>query len=255
MPPPPHHWGIPPPPPHPGDGKRKAPISAGAFAFDLSKIGTPQKKPRTVISAPNELQTPSRQSVTPSPRPPKTSNTPQRKLSVAPVAEHATSAVTPLKQAKPLGALPSPFITPARARTTPDLKHRPLQSIMDDASPFVSRPRTSALKEGEKLVKLGELSAGKVDASPRERLKREDEGVGVSPRKPKAIKWNGKGSAGVCASNAGADAQRHADQYPPRSSLAHCKLLPRTLLQLATTHLAPSCSPTKTGIWREDDYA
>jgi len=198
MPPPPYHQGIPPPPSHPGDTKRKAPISAGAFAFDLSKVGTPQKKPRTVISGSNELQTPSRQSKTPASRSATTARTPQPKIPAAALSAHALPAVTPLKQVKPLGTLRSPFVaaTPSRAQTTQDVKHKPLQSILDDTSPFVSRPYkpSAAPKEGEKLVRLGDLTAGKIDDAPRERAKREDEGVGVSPRKPRAIKWNGKGS-------------------------------------------------------------
>lgn len=196
----PHTRGLPQPPPHPCEPKRKAPISAGAYSFDLSSISTPAKKARTTISGPSALFTPLRQSTAPVAPPssrPKV-KTPHVPLSRAPPAPPAPPIATPLKQTKPLGALPSPFTldrTPARSIKTPDANHRPLQSILDDASPFVARTSKAApaLRDGEKLTRIGELATGKVDALPKDRVKREDEGVGVSPRKPRAIKWNGKG--------------------------------------------------------------
>lgn len=168
-----------------------APISAGAFAFNISG-GTPKRV------KPNH----SKNTVTPLCPP---SSTPSKETSWTPLChdvpvpqeghtpKSGPSLITPKKTYRALDALPSPFtITPKSAHKDKS-SHKPLHSLLDESSPFRPKFQPVSITQGDKLVRLGQITAGKLEEIPRERIKMEDEGVGVSPRKQRGMKWNGKG--------------------------------------------------------------
>jgi hypothetical protein len=108
----------------------------------------------------------------------------------------------------------SPFMTPASklvplqpftssTKKTP-VGVRKLNHNVDDISPFRVDKKRAAELEGDvikkrtKLGDAGEFDKGSIVESIERRgreaqIKDEDEGVGVSPRKSKAVKWPGQG--------------------------------------------------------------
>lgn len=164
-----------------------APISAGAFAFSLGGETPKRAKPNPAKLATTPLRTPY---ITPSKEIKRTSH-PQSRL----IDDSApgTSLVTPKKTLQTLDSLPPPLnITPQSALKNRNT-HKPLHSLLDVSSPFRPKCESTSESKGEKLIRLGEITRGRVEEIPRERVKREDEGIGVSPRKPKGMKWSGKG--------------------------------------------------------------
>ena len=172
-----------------GPKRAAAPISAGAFALTLGG-GTPK---RAKVDRSAQGATPLRPpSFTPgrtnikSPLPPLNLERPQ-------TPQVGSSLITPKKTYRPLDAFPSPFSITPKSANTGTSQHRPLQSLLDESSPFRPKQESTSSAHGDKLVRLGDLARGKIEQIPRERIKREDEGIGVSPRKVKGAKWSGKG--------------------------------------------------------------
>ena len=205
--------GLPPPP---AQSKRHppTPITAGAFSFSLGPTSTPAKKfktssnasssalhppagsPLRTASRASEYQTPNHDAVLnivgTIPRPNVTSATPKKSL-----FQTLDSLPSPLAFRRRVDD-DRPISSPGAGSSQQNKgSHRRLNDILDEASPF--RPSATTVKiEGDgKRVRIGELPAqnmaGDVNRKRQIELKEEDEGVGVSPRKGKGIRWTGRG--------------------------------------------------------------
>lgn len=155
------------------------PITAGAFSFSIGATPAPQKRQRISNDSPG----PSR------PRLPTPRQTPKK----TDVLEKDVFVATPQRPMTSLAALHSPL-----GRVTPVDKtvvHKRLTSVLEKGSPFkLSSSKSPPVHDDKgRRIRLGEIPKTPTDDWPAEKIKREDEGIGVSPRKPRPPKWAGKG--------------------------------------------------------------
>ncbi|ORX36461.1 hypothetical protein BD324DRAFT_609088 [Kockovaella imperatae] len=154
------------------------PITAGAFSFNLA--ATPAAAKKAQQGATSSRKT----SMAPSFTSHKTTQTPQRSIL------HA------------LDSLPSPLQFRRDATPKPGATgtHR-LGSVLDEVSPFRSKTPMRS-KDGD--VSLGQLPGAEsmtIQVAKRKRedeiMEIEEEGIGVSPRKSKDVRWANKGESSL----------------------------------------------------------
>jgi hypothetical protein len=162
-----------------------APISASAFSFHVTPARAPARQLRP-LSTPTAFASPSSKALE--------TNTPmappsQRKVKVE-VSDYTTSLHT-------LDSLPSPLFF--RPRTPPGLSKptKRLHELVDNSSPFPLRGRADCGKPTTDGKRLGAIPAWEdVAGQPigrKKDIQLVEEGVGVSPRRHKGLKYTGKG--------------------------------------------------------------
>lgn len=163
------------------NGKR--PISASAFSFSLGPKSTPKRTKMEPISAGISLSKG------------KQSGSEGKKEVDTPI--RPPHQLTPMKTN--LDSLPSHTPLHKRLGDSPHALH-PLQTPQDrrrisDSSFSIPHKRSKEEKEEKPLISLGSIGKVEFDSIHVEAVKKrvEEEGLGVSPRGRKIIKYHGKG--------------------------------------------------------------